>query len=152
MVKEALEWDLFCDAIAREDLRHDPRFRDSAERRRHHVELVAILDEVFVSRTLAEWTATLDAHRVTFGLVQRCDALPDDAQAKANGLYPEIADGNGLRTIDSPIRIEGETKRAPHLAPAHGQHTAAVLATLGYSEADLAAMLAAGAIQGADTA
>ena len=47
MVKEAFEWDLFCDAIERDDLRHDPRFRESAQRRAHNELLVGILDDVF---------------------------------------------------------------------------------------------------------
>lgn len=147
MVKEAFEWELFCDAIDREDLKHDPRFNESTRRRENNKELVNILDGVFAGKTLDEWTRILDHHRVTFGLVQPYDALPDDPQAIANGLYPEIAGTGGMRTIDSPINIEGETKCQPRMAPEHGEHTGAVLRELGYADADIDAMAAEGAIE-----
>lgn len=146
MVKEAFEWEMFCDAIGREELKTDPRFSESAARRQNSAELVRLLDEIFAGRTLAEWTAILDRHRITFGLVQEYGELPHDQQAIANGMYPEIAGADGLRTVDSPIRISGEHKRTPRLAPDHGEHTAAVMAALGYSEADIERLAAAGAI------
>jgi crotonobetainyl-CoA:carnitine CoA-transferase CaiB-like acyl-CoA transferase len=52
---------------------------------------------------------------------------------------------NGLRTIDSPIRIEGEAKRPPRMAPKIGEHTRQVLTSFGYDEREISAMLASGA-------
>ena len=57
MVKEAQEWDLFCAAIERPDLLDHPHYRTSELRRAHARELVALLDALFATRTLAEWTA-----------------------------------------------------------------------------------------------
>ncbi len=140
MVKEAHEWDLFCAAIARPELAADPRFASSAKRREHAPALVAILDQVFATKTLAEWSTCLDQYRVTFGVVQKTEALPTDSQMLANGVFPEIVDFRGRRTIDSPITVEGATKIPPHAAPALGAHTHEVLQSLGYSNAEITAM------------
>ncbi|MBI2803280.1 MAG: CoA transferase [Gammaproteobacteria bacterium] len=142
MVKEAHEWDLFCTAIARPELGADPRFESSAKRREHASALVAILDQVFATKTLAEWSAILDQHRVTFGVVQKSEALPSDAQMLANGVFPEIVDLPGRRTVDSPINVDGTTKIPPQAAPALGAHTREVLQNLGYSDAEITAMAA----------
>ncbi len=145
MVKEAHEWEQFCAAISRPDLLHDPRFETSPLRRANARELVAILDAEFARRTLAEWTATLDHHRITFGIVQRSFALPDDQQMRDNGLFRELVDSPGREVVDSPIYVDGVTKVAPRLAPELGADTAGVLRELGYDDAELAAMFEAGA-------
>jgi crotonobetainyl-CoA:carnitine CoA-transferase CaiB-like acyl-CoA transferase len=145
MVKEADEWALFCGAIERPDLRAEPRFATPADRRAHARELVAILDGVFASRTLPEWMEIFDRHRITFGIVQRTEALPDDAQMIANGVFPELADRPGTRTVDSPIHVAGAHKTRPRTAPAIGADTRAVLQAAGYGAAEIEALIASGA-------
>jgi crotonobetainyl-CoA:carnitine CoA-transferase CaiB-like acyl-CoA transferase len=145
MVKEAHEWDLFCGAIARPDLLNDPRFDTSPKRRVNAPALVKILDDIFATRTLTEWCEIFDHHRVTFGIVQKSEALPDDPQMVANGLFPPIADRPERRTVDSPINVEGIKKVAPHSAPALGQHTVEVLQNLGYSASEISVLLETGA-------
>jgi crotonobetainyl-CoA:carnitine CoA-transferase CaiB-like acyl-CoA transferase len=51
-----------------------------------------------------------------------------------------------LRTVDSPIVLDGETKRAPRLAPAIGEHTRSVLASFGYDSAAIDALVNSGAV------
>ena len=43
--------------IDRRDLLDDPRFATGAARLAHAAECVAVLDEIFAGRTLAEWAA-----------------------------------------------------------------------------------------------
>ena len=123
----------------------DPRFETAELRRSHAPALVTLLDAVFATRTLAQWTEIFNTHRITFGLVQRSFALPDDAQMRANGLFRAIVDLPGRETIDSPIFIDGVEKSAAHAAPALGAHTRAVLTELGYATDKIDALIAAGA-------
>lgn len=149
LVKEAFEWPTFCAAIARPQLVDDPRFATPADRHANNRALVALLDEVFAARPLAEWCARFDEHRITFGIVQQTFALPADPQAQAIGLFRPLADRPGRAVVDSPLHVEGAPKREPRSAPALGADTLAVLTELGYGEAEQAALLAAGAARGA---
>lgn len=145
MVKEAHEWEMFCAAIECPDLLADPRFESSDARRANARVLVAMLDEVFATRTLAEWTERLNRHRITFGVVQQTFALPADPQLRANGIFREIVGMPGRETVDSPIQVDGVEKVPPHLAPAIGAHTAEVLRSLGYAEPEITTLLETGA-------
>lgn len=137
MVKEAFEWEMLCDALGRQDLKSDARFANSALRQTNARQLIELLDGVFAQKDLADWVPALEEHRITFSIVQRYDALPTDAQMLQEGLFVDISDAPGRRTIDSPITIMGETKRPPHTAPELGQHTRAVLGAAGFDQAAL---------------
>jgi crotonobetainyl-CoA:carnitine CoA-transferase CaiB-like acyl-CoA transferase len=53
-------WERLCGVTGREDLRADDRFSGSAARGANDHELGKILEEVFATRTAAEWFAALD--------------------------------------------------------------------------------------------
>lgn len=145
MVKEAQEWHLLCAAIERPDLLDHPRFATSALRRANARELVALLDRIFATRTLAEWIERLDRERVTFGIVQQSFALPQDRQMQDNGVFRDIVDLPGRQTVDSPLQVAGVSKVAPRAARALGADTAAALREAGYGEGEISALIAAGA-------
>ena len=122
----------FLSAIGRENLADDPRFATDATRKKNAAALVGVLDEVFATRTLAEWRTILDGVGVTFGIVGKVDEVLDDAQMVHAGALVAFADGQGL-TVAAPFHVEGTTKVAPRRAPNIGQHNDAVLAEAGYS-------------------
>jgi len=136
MIQEAVEWERLTEAIGRPDLRDDPRFRDLPARRANAPALVAILDVVFAGKPLAEWRAALDGHGVTFGIIARVEDLPDDPQLNANGVFRPIEGEGvapGLRTVDSPLHLDGAPKRPATRAPTLGEHGREILTSLGYS-------------------
>ncbi|HEY8290030.1 MAG TPA: CaiB/BaiF CoA-transferase family protein, partial [Acetobacteraceae bacterium] len=126
----------FLGAIGREDLTDDPRFATPAARKANARDLVRILDDVFATRTMAEWRAILDAVGVTFGVVGSVDEAHDDPQMRACGAVVPFEDGEAM-TISTPFHIDGIEKVAPRRAPGVGQHSAELLAEAGYSASDL---------------
>jgi formyl-CoA transferase len=135
----------FLTAIGRPELTDDPRFATDAARKQNARVLTGILDEVFRTRTLAEWRAVLDEVGVTFGIVATVDEALDDAQMQACGALVPFADGEGL-TISAPFHVEGVDKVAARRAPALGQNTDDVLLQAGYSADEIGQMRAAGVV------
>jgi crotonobetainyl-CoA:carnitine CoA-transferase CaiB-like acyl-CoA transferase len=134
MIQENKDWPRFPAAIGRPDLLEDPRFATAEARHKNFRELIAILDEVFAAKDLAEWRPILDRHQITFGNVAKVTEIADDAQMAANGVFTVTPSPRGgeLRTIDSPVWLAGVPKMRTRPAPGLGEHTDEVLAELGY--------------------
>lgn len=138
----ARDWPLLAKAMGHPEWLEDPRFATPEARFANSPILVALFDEIFAQASFEEWARILHEGDVTFGIVaEGYDHLTDD-QAEANGLFPEFTDGDGLRTVDSPFHIAGETKARPRMAPGIGQHTRELLAEFGCSPAEIAALAA----------
>ncbi len=135
----------FLAAIGREELANDPRFATDAARKQNARALVKVLDEVFATRTLAEWRTILDGVGVTFGIVGKVDEVLGDAQMVHSGALVPFADGDGL-TVSAPFHIEGVAKIAPQRAPSVGQHNDSVLAEAGYSTDQIGQLRALGVL------
>jgi formyl-CoA transferase len=135
----------FLVAIGCTHLADDARFATSAARKQNAGALVAILDEVFAQRDLAEWRTILNAAGVTFGAVHSVDEASGDAQFQQIGALVPFADGKGL-TVSSPFHLDGETKVAPRRAPSVGQQTDEVLQEAGYSTGDIERLRALGVL------
>jgi len=140
----ARDWPLLARALGHPEWLEDPLFATPADRFANASILVSWLDELFAQEEFEHWRATLSAGGVTFGIVGQIYDHLGDPQIEANGLFPEIVDGFGLRTVDSPFQIEGEAKQAPRMAPEIGQHTREILEECGCSVADIEALIAGG--------
>ena len=148
MVQEAVEWARLTEAIARPELRDDPRFRELPERRANAGALTELLDGVFAAAPLEHWRQALDRHKVTFGIVARTEDLPEDAQMNANGVFRAIeGDPDGLRTGDSPVHFDGIDKRPPGRAPEIGEHSVEILEGLGYRTEHIEQLCRSGAVR-----
>jgi len=143
---EARQLAAFLKAIDAEHLVQDPRFATQPDRRANHKVLTAILEDIFVTRDLAEWRPILEKAGVTFGAVCTVDEAADDPQAIGIGALVPFADGANL-TVSSPFQLDGETKVAPARAPAVGQHSEAVLRDAGYAAGEIEKLKALGVLQ-----
>jgi crotonobetainyl-CoA:carnitine CoA-transferase CaiB-like acyl-CoA transferase len=142
------EWPGFVRAMNLPALLDDPRFLDGKLRAKNAAALVEILDPVFASRKLADWVKTFDEGRVIYSVVQVANEIVQDPQMIANEIFVPLADDatNTVRTVNSPVRVAGVRKVAPRRAPRLGEHSVAVLRELGFTEANIARLLASGAV------
>ncbi len=145
LLNEDKQFPVLAKLIAREELLADPRFETRTARHRHATELIAILDEVFVTRPLAEWLRVLDGNGLIFGPVGIPADIPDDEQMRVTEAVVPFADSD-LRTINTPIFIEGAQKVPPRMAPDVGQNSDEVLAAAGFTDGEIAKMRAAGIV------
>lgn len=137
----ARDWPLLAKAVGHADWLTDPLFATPEARLANGPELVARLDALFAEQPLEHWSRVLHDGDVTFGVVGNIYDHLGDEQIEANGLFPEFEDSPwGLKTVDSPFQVAGETKRAPRMAPGIGQHTEALLREFGCTAAEIEAL------------
>lgn len=127
-------WPVIVAALEDTALEDDDRFRTPRDRRRHAEALVAALDEIFARRTRAEWAAIFAEREVWWAPVNSVDDLLSDPQVAAAGAFLQVRgsdDGQDAAELATPVDFSGEPVEPAGPAPAIGQDTDAVLASLG---------------------
>jgi crotonobetainyl-CoA:carnitine CoA-transferase CaiB-like acyl-CoA transferase len=124
-------------AIGRHDLLADERFQSGRSISKNRQEFIALLDEAFASKSLAEWIEKFNEHDVWWAPVQSPADVVDDPQARASGAWVTIdqgAVGGGAASVDAPIRYDSQSRAHVQGAPKIGEQTREVLRELGYSD------------------
>jgi crotonobetainyl-CoA:carnitine CoA-transferase CaiB-like acyl-CoA transferase len=126
----------------------DPRFAGPAERARNAEELIRLLDEVFATRTRAEWAEVFDAEEdLWWAPVQTVDEVVNDPQVRAGGGLVDVPDGASTTTLPAtPCDFHGTPCSPRAMAPGLGQHSAEVLAELGLGAGEIAALRERGVV------
>jgi crotonobetainyl-CoA:carnitine CoA-transferase CaiB-like acyl-CoA transferase len=137
-----------CGVLGRPALAADPRFATNAARVEHRAALLAILEPALAARPAAAWIQALEAAGVPCGPINDLRQVFDDPQVHHRGMRQEADHPLAGRTalVASPIRLSGTPVKPPTAPPTLGQHTGEVLAELGLSGAEVAALRAAGVV------
>lgn len=135
------DWPKVCRAIGRPELANDPRYATLEERLKEGRmrELIQLCDGIFASQPMPYWQRALDEADVPYSIVATLDDVVADEQMTANGVFVEIDDPvlGRVRTVDTPLQIEGHPKVTRTPAPRLGEHTAAILAEIGLNEQEI---------------
>lgn len=136
-------WPIFCVAVGRPDLMDDPRFLTPALRRINIGELILLLDAVFAARSRQEWLGILLQAGLNFTPMNDLTDVIDDPQALINGYITDYDHPSlGLiRMPGYPISFGGNIAGAHSAAPGLGEHTASVLAEMGYDSAEISRLV-----------
>jgi len=141
-------WRNLCDAVGRPDLKDDPRTENNAARVENRDFVVSTLEEIFATRSKAEWLEVLDSHDIPNAPVNDVAEVFADDQVLARGMvqtyeHPTIGE---VRYPPSPVKFSGwENSKDP--APMLGEHTATVLAArLGLDETEISRLADQGVI------
>ena len=133
------QWAGFCRAAGREDLITDPRFRSAGARHRNADERLALIQDTLLTRSADEWLEALDAEGVPCAPVLTRSQAVEHPQLQASGILVESEHTHAgrLRQARNAAVFEGAPMRIRHGAPLLGEHTAEVLAELGYTESQV---------------
>lgn len=136
-------WERFCATVDAGHLTADPRFARSADRLRNRAELRAALDLVFSRSTVAQWVERLNAAGFPAGPVLRIDETFADTQVVQLDMALAVDD---QRVVRHPVNFSDTpaSVRSPAVPP--GRDTRAVLGELGYDDAAVDGLLAAGVV------
>lgn len=139
------QWEAFCKTANREHLLEDERFLTAALRDENADERLRLIQDALLERPAAEWLELLDEAGVPCAPVLTRGQMIDHPQIKASEIvieydHPQLG---RLRQARPAARFEGTPTSIRNGAPQLGEHTYDVLAEVGYSEAEIDAMVEA---------
>ena len=141
-------WGELCEAIGREELIDDDRFAQNADRVDHIDELEAEIEATLTRKTTEEWIEIIaDEGGVPAGPVYSVEEALHNPQVDARGVITEVEhpDLGEIPVIEHPLNFENADSGFESAPPLLGEHNRDVFRDLGYTEAELDELEAAGA-------
>jgi crotonobetainyl-CoA:carnitine CoA-transferase CaiB-like acyl-CoA transferase len=122
-------WRIFCLIMGLEAMMDDPRFATNAARVQYRTELIARLQEVFLTRPYEEWEALLLEHGIPVGAINTIDQVVEHPQVKARGMIVESEHpvAGTVKLVGIPVKLSETPGSVREPAPLLGQHTEEVL-------------------------
>ncbi len=139
----------FFDAIGRPELKTDPRFDSAATRTKHAKEYFEVQATSLGGKTTDEWVELFDKLDVPAARYNTIDDLMTDPHLNDVGFFREEqhpSEGKLRRTKPANTFSGGMREDQGH-APLLGQQTREILAEIGYTKAEIDALLAKDAVQ-----
>jgi crotonobetainyl-CoA:carnitine CoA-transferase CaiB-like acyl-CoA transferase len=133
------EWQGFCAASERQDLVEDPRFNTPGGRAVNATERILLMAEIIKQRRTAEWLKRLDANDVPSAPVLRRNEVITNEQVLARELIVELEhpDIGRVRQPVPAARFDRTPAQIRGPAPRIGEHSAAILAELGFGAGEI---------------
>jgi succinate--hydroxymethylglutarate CoA-transferase len=141
-------WPPLCKAIGRPDLTDEPDFRTNALRVQNRVPLILILSELFRTQLTDYWVGELRRADVPCAEIHRLHEVFTDPQVVHNDSVVELSHPRLGRyeVLNNPVVMSRTPPVPARHAPEAGEHSAEVLAEVGFDEKQIAELLAGGTV------
>ena len=138
----------FAEAIGHPEWASKPEWDSQAKRSKDRKAINAAIGEVTGTKPSAHWIELFEGAGIPCGPINTIDQVFADPQVQHLGLATPVAHRRlgEERLVSSPVNLEGVPRTIRTATPEKGEHTESVLASLGYSEADIAELRKAGAL------
>jgi crotonobetainyl-CoA:carnitine CoA-transferase CaiB-like acyl-CoA transferase len=145
-------WPRFCEVMGLDALPDDTRFASFDNRYDNRPALVEAIEKVTTTQTSTHWIELLNEARIPCGPIYTFDEAFADPQVIHTGIAKKVHSekmgdfeivGQPLHLTRTPNRHDADRVTA---APEYGEHTIDILQRYGYSDDDIAALSAAGAV------
>jgi len=140
------QWLTFCDVLGFPDLKADPTLATNNQRVAQRPQLLKTLRERLAHRSAAELSTLMEDAGLPFAPIRKPEDLLDDPHLLATGALADVQLPDGPRAGDMvkttlfPITLEGQRLGVRLQPPRPGEHSAALLESLGYSPQDIDAL------------
>lgn len=140
----------FCEVAGHPDWAQDPRFLHNADRVRHRIDLITLIEPIMRSRSKATWLDALNAAHVPCGPVNNIAEVFADPHIRDRNMvnawsHPQQP---ALELLASPLKLSATPVQQRRAPPMLGQHTDELLAEiLGLDASGIAALRSQGVIQ-----
>ncbi|OIQ71115.1 formyl-coenzyme A transferase [mine drainage metagenome] len=141
------EWKAFCEQVLQQpELVTDKRFASNPKRAAQRAVLYQLIVQAFSGLSAAQVVQRLDTAQIANAQVNTMAEVWAHPQLQARGRWTSVDTSVG--TVPVLLPPGSSTARPPRMdaVPALCQHTPAILAELGYSDAQIAALHAEGAV------
>lgn len=144
-------WNNLCNALGRAELATDERFANNTLRTANRHQLDGILEDEFAKHPAAYWVKTLSDADVPCALVQDYHtALTIDPQIKHIGSVIHMSHpvAGEMTNLANPVNLHGTPAEMRRPPPVLGEHSLEVLAQHGFSDSEVAELMATGVVRG----
>jgi crotonobetainyl-CoA:carnitine CoA-transferase CaiB-like acyl-CoA transferase len=143
-------YERFCDVIGRPEWKTRPEWRTQKGRSRDRAAINAAIGEITRTQTADYWITVFDEAGIPCGPIYTIDQVFADPQVQhlgmATPMHRSEAAGGETRVVASPLNYSDLTRDIRQPTPEAGNHTDEVLASVGYSEAEIASLREKGVV------
>lgn len=145
------QWQRFCAVAGLQDWVDHPELATNALRVANHAKVVALLEPVMKSKTVAQWLAALEQANVPCSPIHTLGEALAHPQVQARAIIAETEHPvlGRVGNIGHPVQFQHEPRSASRPAPLLGEHTQEILRQLGYDAQHIARLQEQGAVTAA---
>jgi formyl-CoA transferase len=138
----------FCEAIGKPEWKDKEEWNTLAKRSAVRKEINAAIAEITRTKPAAHWVELFEEAGVPCGPIYSIDQMFADPQVKHLGMAtPVKSQRHGdLNVVANPINMEGLPRKVYNAVADAGQHTDEVLASVGYTKAEIEKLRANGVV------
>jgi crotonobetainyl-CoA:carnitine CoA-transferase CaiB-like acyl-CoA transferase len=144
MLQPDLSWGNFCRALEHPEWENDEKYNNNEARFANREELIHLIDEILLTKTMVEWEVIFRRHNIIYGRVASPVEVFNDPQAIANNFFVDLHHPAkpDVKVVMTPVKFVQNPAEVRTPAPEIGQHTEEILLEIGYTWEDIAQLKA----------
>jgi formyl-CoA transferase len=141
-------WKRVCQAIGREALASDERFKSNESRAANRSAINAVLNEALQAKPSAEWIEMFNRIGVPCGPIYKMDQVFADPQVRHLGAATEVEHPKlgRFKILSQPVKLSRTPAEIKTAMPELGTHTDEILEELGFDKKQIAELRKKGAV------